>query len=197
MKGVCWYIYNFIHHEASPLPSPATYPYDTTMLLPFYISKSHLVISLQQFENSPDLQSTDANLEEWMNSFFFFYYSFFFSPHKSFSSKSKVLCLIIDEWKNKHGKKKIKNINLKTRSVSPLPLRHQGRVEEEGDDRVCGAKELDFLFKTNWRKLMQRMAFGGREGQRRESREDFRVGSYGFDFQNYGKNFEFQLFILV
>ena len=45
-----------------------------------------------------------------MNSFFFFYYSFFFSPHKSFSSKSKVLCLIIDERKNKHGKKKLRTL---------------------------------------------------------------------------------------
>jgi len=29
-KQIYWYIYNFIHHEASPLLSPATYPCDTT-----------------------------------------------------------------------------------------------------------------------------------------------------------------------
>ena len=29
-KQIYWCIYNFIHHEASPLSSPATYPRDTT-----------------------------------------------------------------------------------------------------------------------------------------------------------------------
>ena len=111
----------------------------------FQVSFSHLTIPvwklyrLTKYRCKPSRTKRNASssipTHGWILS------STFFFPHKSFSSKSKVLCLIIDVRKNKHGTK-----------LRTLIWKHGvSRYYHYG---VCGAKELDFLFKTNWRKLM-------------------------------------------
>ena len=60
LSGVDAIGWNSLSKKSSNLPTW----YHVPMLLPFYISKSHLVISLYQFENSTDLQSIDASLQE-------------------------------------------------------------------------------------------------------------------------------------
>ena len=65
-KQIYQYIYNFINHETSPLPSLATYPRDTIFqcfcifIFPSLIQSSHYT----SLKNSIDLQSTDASLQE-------------------------------------------------------------------------------------------------------------------------------------
>ena len=107
------YVMKLLHSQASPV----TYSRDTTFqcfclfILPSLIQSSHYT-SLKTLQTYRVQMQALKNQEECffvhpkprLNFFFFFFY-FFFSSHKSFSSKSEVLCLIIDVRKNKQGMK--------------------------------------------------------------------------------------------
>ena len=79
----------------------------------FQVSFSHLTIPvwklyrLTKYKCKPWRTKRNASSSIPNHGWIFFssYSTFFLSSHKSFSSKSEVLCLIIDVRKNKHGTK--------------------------------------------------------------------------------------------
>ena len=88
-KQIYQYIYNFINHETSPLPSPATYPPDTTFqcfclfIFPSLIQSSQYTslktlqtyykVQMQAFKNQEECFFIHPN--PWLNSFFYFFFS--------------------------------------------------------------------------------------------------------------------------